>query len=79
MAAQEQPDLLTLCGIESGPFVTTMIRLLREGKRLPVDEDWPAWIRRLMDRCWKSEGKLRPSFADICMELKGILAQELAS
>lgn len=78
MAAQAQPDLLTLCGIHDGPFVTTTIRLLREGRRLPVDADWPAWIRRLMTRCWNAEGKLRPSFADICMELKGAMAQELA-
>ncbi|CAK9257333.1 unnamed protein product [Sphagnum jensenii] len=46
--------------------------LVRQGKRPNLPQDCPARLSGLIKRCWDADPLLRPSFPDICTELRYI-------
>jgi serine/threonine protein kinase len=46
--------------------------LVRQGKRPNLPQDCPARLSGLIKRCWHADPLLRPSFPDICTELRYI-------
>jgi len=46
--------------------------LMRQGKRPNLPPDCPARLSGLIKRCWHADPLLRPSFPDICRELRYI-------
>jgi serine/threonine protein kinase len=45
---------------------------VRQGKRPNLPPDCPAPLSGLIKQCWHADGHLRPSFPDICTELRYI-------
>lgn len=78
IAAQERPDLLSILGIEGGAFIITLLQKLKAGERLPSRPGWPQWIADIMQQCWRTDPRERPTFSQICdrlQELTGAVAE----
>jgi hypothetical protein len=45
------------------------------GRKLPLPQDWPPFMRTLIDACCATDPSLRPSFS----EVEALLKQELES
>ncbi|EDQ91094.1 uncharacterized protein MONBRDRAFT_36426 [Monosiga brevicollis MX1] len=74
MSAHRIPDLLAhreaAEGVTfRGPYLSNLAACLADGHRLPMDESWPASWRSTMTLCWAQEPELRPSFAEIVLEM----------
>lgn len=75
IAAQEQPDLLSVLNIIGGAYTIQLSSKLEEGLRWPVDPRWPAWVKQVTAETWHKDPTARPSFEVICKRLKAEVQQ----
>jgi len=63
VAAAATPDLVAQEAVAaSGSARSGYLSLLERGRRLTVDEGWPAPIRSLLGVCWLEDPAARPTF-----------------
>jgi serine/threonine protein kinase len=73
----ESPDLLEAHNVRTGgPVMSTLLRLLNEGKRLPMDDRFSPSIQALVAGGWHAEPRERPSFESVLQQLKQLFAIE---
>eukprot|EP01147_Barroeca_monosierra_P008908 gene8908-1251_t len=66
IASQRPPLLFEELGLSSrGPFMIRFQKALQEGKRLPIESNWPEWVCGLLLRCWDDDWTCRPTFWEI--------------
>ncbi len=53
-------------------FAAALLRLITEGQRPVVSDDWPSTYRDLMARCWATEATERPGFDEACAVLTAL-------
>jgi hypothetical protein len=49
--------------------IQTIIDPIVQGKRMPLDQDWPDIIRKIIQEAWSQDIRLRPSFRQITKNL----------
>jgi LRR receptor-like serine/threonine-protein kinase FLS2 len=71
IGSQRSPDLLEQEGGASrGPMLGRLLAMLEEGKRLRMEESWPAWYRVQISQCWAGKAEDRPPFAALVDQME---------
>lgn len=63
---QMATDVIPFKGLSRDDFIT---KVVKGGLRPPLNITWPAAFGHLLQECWNSDSKCRPSFSDIVKRL----------
>ncbi|EDQ90666.1 uncharacterized protein MONBRDRAFT_16016 [Monosiga brevicollis MX1] len=68
---QARPDLWEQHARQPrGPLLSSLLKLLDEGLRLPTDATWPSWLSTMVEACLEQRPESRPSFITLEAQLR---------